>query len=206
MYGFVIGGWTVGIYFLQYLWQNLRLMIEQYQSHVLSYVVFTGIVSFVVCYRLGPVTDQRSKNLIKWALQGTSLSMIFFSSQYQEATVAIIIVILVAYNFPAVWTSKLLAYWKRYFPPQAKLLSEAEYYEQGVKETAKGLKELQEYCSSPDCNAWKTVLKLKDPLRFASFIAGTSHLSDEELLAYESEARRSFSEYYTDDSESGSEC
>lgn len=42
--------------------------------------------------------------------------------------------------------------------------------------------------------------------RFASFIAGTSHLSDEEILAYESEARCSFSEYYTDDSESGSEC
>lgn len=41
--------------------------------------------------------------------------------------------------------------------------------------------------------------------RFASFVAGTSHLSDEELLAYESEERRSFSEYYTDDSESGSE-
>lgn len=42
--------------------------------------------------------------------------------------------------------------------------------------------------------------------RFANFIGGTSHLSDEELLAYESEARRSFGEYYTDDSESGSEC
>jgi len=42
--------------------------------------------------------------------------------------------------------------------------------------------------------------------RFASFIDGASHLNDEELLAYESEARCSFSEYYTDDSESGSEC
>jgi hypothetical protein len=41
--------------------------------------------------------------------------------------------------------------------------------------------------------------------RFASFVAGTSHLSDEELMAYESEARRTFNEYYTDDSESGSE-
>jgi hypothetical protein len=69
MYGFVIGGWTVGIYFLQLIWENLRLIIIQYQRHVLSYVVLTGLLSFVVCYRLGPVTDQRSKNLIKWALQ-----------------------------------------------------------------------------------------------------------------------------------------
>ena len=37
--------------------------------------------------------------------------------------------------------------------------------------------------------------------RFANFMDGISHLSDEELLAYESEARRSFNEYYTDDSE-----
>jgi hypothetical protein len=35
---------------------------------------------------------------------------------------------------------------------------------------------------------------------------GTSHLNDEELLAYESEATRTLTEYYTDDdSESGSE-
>lgn len=40
------------VYFLQYLWQNLHLMIEQYQSNMLSCVVavFTGNVSFVVCY------------------------------------------------------------------------------------------------------------------------------------------------------------
>jgi hypothetical protein len=69
MYGFMIGGWTVGIYFFQLVWENLRLIIKQYQHHVLSYVVFTGILSFIVCYRLGPVTDERSKNLIKWALQ-----------------------------------------------------------------------------------------------------------------------------------------
>jgi hypothetical protein len=69
MYGFMIGGWTVGIYFLQLIWENLYLLIIQYQNHMLSYVVFTGLVSFIVCYRLGPVSDQRSKNLIKWALQ-----------------------------------------------------------------------------------------------------------------------------------------
>ncbi|XP_069702346.1 nuclear envelope integral membrane protein isoform X2 [Periplaneta americana] len=202
MYGFVIGGWTVGVYFIQLLWENLRVIVVQYQSHAISYVIFTGLVSFVVCYRLGPVTDQRSKNLIKWALQGFALGMIFFSSHFQEATVAIIVIILITYNFPAVWTSKLQAYWKRKFPPKTKLLTEDEYYEQGVRETAKALEELRGYCSSPDCNAWKTVLKLKQPVRFASFMDGTSHLSDEELLEYESEARRPLTEFYTDDSDS----
>jgi hypothetical protein len=43
--------------------------------------------------------------------QGASLVMIFFSSHFQEAAIAIIVIILLAYNFPAAWTSKLLAYW-----------------------------------------------------------------------------------------------
>lgn len=47
-----------------------------------------------------------------------------------------------------------------------KLLSNDEYYHQGVKETTKALEELREYCSSPKCNQWKTVLKLKDVKRF----------------------------------------
>lgn len=69
MYGFMIGSWTVGIYVLQLIWENLHLLIIQYQNYMLFYVVFTGLVSFVVCFRLGPVSDQRSKILIKWALQ-----------------------------------------------------------------------------------------------------------------------------------------
>lgn len=56
---------------------------------------------------------------------------------------------------------------KRRFPPKVKLLSEDEYYEQGAKETRKALDELRGYCSSPDCNQWKTVIHLKDPVRYA---------------------------------------
>lgn len=55
---------------------------------------------------------------------------------------------------------------KRRFPPTASLLSNEEYYQQGVKETCKALEELREYCSSPKCNQWKTVLKLKDAKRY----------------------------------------
>ena len=47
MYRFVTGDWTIRIYFLQYLWQNLGPMIEEYQSHVLSCVVFIGTANFV---------------------------------------------------------------------------------------------------------------------------------------------------------------
>lgn len=51
------------------------------------------------------------------------------------------------------------------FPERRKLLSENEYRKQGIKETNKALGNLREYCSSPESNPWKTVLRLKDPIR-----------------------------------------
>ncbi|KAJ9598587.1 hypothetical protein L9F63_010716 [Diploptera punctata] len=161
-------------------------------SNALFYYI-VGI-TFGVCASFLILVYMMSKFLPK----GAGLSMIFFSSHYQEATVAIIVIILVTFNFPSAWTAKIKAYWKRKFPPKTKLLTEDEYHEQGVKETAKALQELRGYCSSPDCNAWKTVLKLKEPVRFASFMNGSSHLNDEEILAYESEGRRTIRGYCAD--------
>lgn len=54
------------------------------------------------------------------------------------------------------------------FPEKRKLLSENQYRQEGIRETAKALKELQNYCSSPECNTWKTVLKLKDPTKYVN--------------------------------------
>lgn len=59
---------------------------------------------------------------------------------------------------------------KRKFPPKVRLLSNDEYYQQGVRETSKALAELREYCSSPKCNQWKTVLTLKNAKRFLTVI------------------------------------
>lgn len=54
---------------------------------------------------------------------------------------------------------------RRKFPPQAKLLSSEEYYEQGARETKDALDSLRKYCSSPDCAQWKIMLKLNDSKR-----------------------------------------
>lgn len=51
------------------------------------------------------------------------------------------------------------------FPERRKLLTEDQYRKEGIRETRKALNELKEYCSSPECNPWKTVLRLKDPIR-----------------------------------------
>lgn len=185
MYGVAICGWAVGVYILQMLLEHVRTILDSYRTYVLWYIFITGLVSFIVCYRWGPVTNKRTKDLIKWSLQCFGIISVFFSSEFQEAAMGQIILMLFAYYFPKKWVAKTKAFWKSKFPPKVKLLSNDEYYQEGVKETTKALEELRDYCSSPKCNQWKTVLKLKDVKRFASFIEGTSHLSDDEILEYE---------------------
>lgn len=185
MYGALVGGWTVGVYILQMLWENIRVIMTTYQTYVTWYTVLTGFLSFLVCYRLGPVTNRRTQNIIQWTIQFFGLIMIFRSSQFQEAAMGQIVILIIVYNFPKSWVSKSQTYWKRKFPPKIRLLNNDEYYEQGVRHTARALDELRTYCSSPNCNQWKTALSLSDVKRFASFIEGNSHLSDQEILDYE---------------------
>lgn len=100
MYGALIGGYAVGIYLVQFLWENLQLIMVSYQTYVFWYVLITGLISFVVCYRFGPPKNQRSRNLIKWGLQLAAVVMIFFSSHFEEATTAIILLTAMFYYFP----------------------------------------------------------------------------------------------------------
>ncbi|CAH1647261.1 unnamed protein product [Spodoptera littoralis] len=187
-YGILIGGWTVGVYLFQQVWENIRTLVLTYQTYMFWYTMIISFVSFVVCYRIGPPRNQRSKNLVMWTLQCVGVLMIFFSSEYQEASAAVIIASLVAKYFPQSLINRISGYWRRKFPPKQKLLSSEEYYEQGARETKMALENLRKYCSSPDCAQWKIMLKLNDSKRFASFVEGNSHLSDDEVLDYESYA------------------
>ncbi|CAH1109568.1 unnamed protein product [Psylliodes chrysocephalus] len=161
MYGVLGMGWTLVIYIGHLIWDNVQVILTEYKFYVLWYMVITGFVSFI------------------W------LCSIFNSSNYQEAAMAQIVILLISYNLPQKWKTAPKTYWKKRFPPKVRLLNNEEFYQEGVRETAKALDSLRQYCSSPECNQWKTVLKLKDVKRFASFIEGNSHLSDDEILEYE---------------------
>ncbi|XP_044259966.1 nuclear envelope integral membrane protein 1 [Tribolium madens] len=185
MYGVAAFGWSIGIYLIQLLWDNVRVILLNYKIYVIWYTLITGFLSFIICYRWGPIENERSRNLIRWALQGVGLIAMFFSTQFQEAAMGQIIALLLFHNVPSTWLSKPKTYWKKRFPPKIKPITNDEYYEQGVRETAKALDDLRKYCSSPECKQWQVAMKLKDVKRFASFIEGNSHLSDEEILEYE---------------------
>uniref|UniRef100_A0A2A4IWE2 Nuclear envelope integral membrane protein 1 n=1 Tax=Heliothis virescens TaxID=7102 RepID=A0A2A4IWE2_HELVI len=126
--------------------------------------------------------------MVMWTLQIVGVLMIFFSSEYQEASAAVIIASLVSKYFPQSLLRRIVGYWRSKFPPKPRLLTSEEYYEEGARETKMALENLRKYCSSPDCAQWKIMLKLNDSKRFASFVEGNSHLSDDEVLDYEAYA------------------
>ncbi|PZC76108.1 hypothetical protein B5X24_HaOG205132 [Helicoverpa armigera] len=187
-YGILIGGWTVGVYLFQQVWENMRTLLLTYQTYMFWYTLVISFVSFLVCYRIGPPKNERSKNMVMWTLQIVGVLMVFFSSEYQEASAAVIIASLVSKYFPQSLLNRIQGYWRRKFPPKPRLLTSEEYYEEGARETKMALENLRKYCSSPDCAQWKVMLKLNDSKRFASFVEGNSHLSDDEVLDYEAYA------------------
>ncbi|XP_028177130.1 nuclear envelope integral membrane protein [Ostrinia nubilalis] len=187
-YGILIGGWTVGVYVFQQVWENLRTIVASYQTYMFWYTTIVSFVSFLICYRIGPPRNERSKNIVMWTLQGVGMMTVFFSSDYREASAAVVLVSLAVKYFPESLLRIVRGYWLRKFPPQRRLLTNEEYYEEGARETKKALEELRKHCASPDCAQWSIMLKLHDSRRFASFVEGNSHLSDEEIMDFESYA------------------
>nr|CAD7590038.1 unnamed protein product [Timema genevievae] len=73
LYGLALGCSTLGIFVFHSLWQYVHSIIFEYSNQVLTYILVTGLVSFVMCYRMGPPTDPRSRNIIKWTIQSCSI-------------------------------------------------------------------------------------------------------------------------------------
>lgn len=68
-YGILIGGWTVGVYLFQKMWENISQIVSSYQTYAFWYTLIVAFISFLVCYRIGPPRNERSKNLVMWTLQ-----------------------------------------------------------------------------------------------------------------------------------------
>ncbi|XP_057375932.1 nuclear envelope integral membrane protein-like isoform X1 [Daphnia carinata] len=224
-YAVLIGGSSIVFYLLRSLWENLYSVLREYHYYVIAYLAASSAISFAFCYRFGPVTNTRTIHLLQWGIQLCGLCLVFESSEHKEGAMAIILVTVVSHNFPGSWWARCRTLWYQRFPPKMRILTEDEYVEQARIETDRGLKELREFSKSPNCNAWKTITRLKDPLRvrakpsprcvefvstppknnqnrrlsrFAEFVEGKSHLSDREVLNYETTAYRE-TETWTDD-------
>ncbi|XP_053986532.1 nuclear envelope integral membrane protein isoform X2 [Hylaeus anthracinus] len=126
MYLMVATGWTMSFYLLQGLWENAHLIAVQYKEYVVWYILGTSLISFVICYRFGPVTNPRTKKLIEWFLQIGGLIAIYYSSYFREASFFCCIVMVLLYNFPIILIRKGKNYWFAKFMEGESHLSDDE--------------------------------------------------------------------------------
>ncbi|XP_067385784.1 nuclear envelope integral membrane protein 1 [Emydura macquarii macquarii] len=191
IYFILVGGWSFSLYLIQLVFKNLREICKSYWQYLLGYVLLVGFTSFAVCYRYGPLENERSVNLLTWTLQLLGLLLLYSGIQIRPIALALVVIAVCTKNleYPIQW---IYATYRRVqkatvkpSPPQ--LLTEEEYRLQGEVETRRALEELRGYCSSPEFSAWTVVSRIKSPKRFADFVGGASHLTPNEVSVHEQE-------------------
>jgi len=166
--------YSLSVYLMTRTWFNMKeWLTSEYYHWVVGYILCAGIISFAVVYRMGPPSNHRTLNLIQWSMQLVSLVTIVMSSYYQAASLLLAILLVCWAAIP----NSLKAGVKTRF---IKIFLQPK----GLLETKKALEELQNYCRSPESKPWRTVSKLQSPHRFAEFVEGSPHLTQEEVMEY----------------------
>uniref|UniRef100_A0A8C3D421 Nuclear envelope integral membrane protein 1 n=1 Tax=Corvus moneduloides TaxID=1196302 RepID=A0A8C3D421_CORMO len=191
VYFLLVGGWSFSLYLLQLIFKNLREICKSYWQYLLGYLLFVGLLSFAVCYRYGPLENERSINLLSWALQLLGLLLMYSGIQIHPIALGLVLVAICTKNldYPLQWA--FAAYRRvqssKLGPTPPRLLTEEEYRLQGEVETRKALAELRSFCQSPEFSAWSTVSRIQSPKRFADFVGGASHVTPNEVSVHERE-------------------
>ncbi|XP_061124284.1 nuclear envelope integral membrane protein 1 isoform X2 [Syngnathus typhle] len=191
-YLLIVGGWSFSVYAIQLVCRNLHTILREHWPVALGYMGVVGFISFAVCYRYGPLVDDKSINILSWTLQLFGLLLIYLGIQIQQVSFAIIVAAVFAKNleYPLVMTVtaiRKIRQYVRWKPEKRRLLTEEEYRKQGEEETLRALDELRKYCNSRECSPWKAVSRLQSPKRFADFIEGSSHLMANEVSVHAQE-------------------
>ncbi|NWH73750.1 NEMP1 protein, partial [Piaya cayana] len=169
VYLMLVGGWSFSLYLLQLIFKNLREICKSYWRYLLGYLLLVGFLSFGVCYRYGPLENERSITLLSWALQLLGLLLMYSGIQIHPLALAAVVTAVCTKNahYPLHWA--FAAYRRvrsaRLGPSPPRLLTEEEYRLQGEVETRKALEELRHHCRSPDFSAWTAISRMRSPRR-----------------------------------------
>ncbi|XP_059249053.1 nuclear envelope integral membrane protein 2 isoform X3 [Mustela nigripes] len=186
----MVSCWFASVYAVCGWMEDLKWLWHENRVYVLGYVLMVGFVSFAVCYKHGPLVDERSVNLLAWTLRLLALVLIYCGVTVPQCSYAVMVLILsfrsLRYPLKAFsyvrWKTKR---WRAAVKPAGRFLTEDEYREQADTETSGALEELRRACRRPDFPAWVVVSRLRAPNKFADFVLGGSHLSPEEMSLHE---------------------
>ncbi|XP_067405119.1 nuclear envelope integral membrane protein 2 isoform X2 [Emydura macquarii macquarii] len=170
-FGILMSGcWMSSLYFMYCLKEEMKWLWSEYRNYLVGYFLTVGFISFVVCYKHGPLTHERSITLLTWTLQLIAFVLIYFGVTIPQVAYAVIAIILCSKGlcYPLGLGCYVGRKVKNCFKSKKlviQLLTEEEYREQGETETVKALEELRSFCQSPDFSSWLAVSKLQSPKR-----------------------------------------
>lgn len=181
----------VGIQRVLNEWDDI---VTEHWMELLVYVLISGLLSFAMCYKHGPITNKHTLNFMTCSMQAVGIVLLYYGITFPPACYVLIAVLLCLKILPLAWSLLMgicslfysfLALFRRRRRPTVKLLTEEEYREQGEIHTRASLDELREYCNKPGFPAWDTVLRLRSPQKFAEFLRYGSHVTQEEHQNHE---------------------
>lgn len=183
----------MGIQKLLNEWDDI---VTEHWMELLVYVLISGLFSFAVCYKHGPITNKHTLNFMTWCMQVVGMVLLYYGITFPPAYYVLIAVLLCSKILPLAWSLlvqicrlfySFLSLFSRKKRHTVRLLTEEEYREQGEIHTRASLEELREYCNKPGFPAWDTVLRLRSPKMFAEFLRNGSHITQEELQNHENQ-------------------
>ncbi|XP_063065329.1 nuclear envelope integral membrane protein 1 isoform X2 [Engraulis encrasicolus] len=90
-YVLLAGGWSLSFYVIQLAFKNMKIILREHWHLAVGYTVLVGFVSFAVCYRHGPLVNQRSIDILSWSLQLIGLLLMYAGIQVQQVALAIMV-------------------------------------------------------------------------------------------------------------------
>ncbi|KAK5924413.1 hypothetical protein CgunFtcFv8_001283 [Champsocephalus gunnari] len=191
-YVLIVGGWSFSLYAIQLVGRNLQTILREHWNVALGYVTVVGFVTFAVCYRYGPLVDEKSMNILSWTLQLFGLLLVYLGIQIQQVAFAVIVAALISKHLEhplrlSVTACRRLRAAVRWKTEPRRLLTGEEFQREAEEETRKALEDLRKNCSSPEFRSWRTVARLQSPKRFADFVEGSPHLVSNEVSVHAQE-------------------
>ncbi|XP_047629030.1 nuclear envelope integral membrane protein 2 isoform X2 [Phacochoerus africanus] len=186
----MVGCWFASVYVVYQLTEDVKWLWYENRVYVLGYILVVGCLSFTVCYKHGPLVEERSVSLLAWTLRLLSLLLIYAGVTGPQFAYTAMLLLLSARNLCHLLQAFSYVRWKmkNWFTSEklvVKYLTEDEYREQADAATTQALEELRQACRSPGFPSWLAVSRLREPKKFADFVLGGSHLSPEEISLHE---------------------
>ncbi|XP_072875979.1 nuclear envelope integral membrane protein 2 isoform X2 [Chlorocebus sabaeus] len=168
----MVGCWFASVYVVCQLMEDLKWLWYENRIYVLGYVLIVGFFSFVVCYKHGPLTDDRSRSLLMWTLRLLSLVLVYAGVAVPQFAYAAIILLMSSWSLHYPLRAFSYMRWKiqQWFTSKelvVKYLTEDEYREQADAETNSALEELRQVCRKPDFPSWLVVSRLHTPRKWS---------------------------------------